>query len=147
MGRRYEEGGEGGEERRYEERPFRSDREIRFERGREGRYVRLRLREEHQITIITLGFTLLVFMLPVMFPYADNLTPLELIVAGMIILAGAFFQAQRRFPVNITTWIGGFAMLAFGIFELQSRKEPLGALLPILLFGGVLIGGVLTGQF
>jgi len=143
----------GGEEReregegRYEVRGIRSEREIRFERGRESRYIRLRLREEHQITIITLGLTLLVFMLPVMFPYADNMSPIELILGGMILLAGAFFQAQRRFPVNITTWMGGFAMLALGIFELQSKNPLLGPLLPIILFAGVLVGTFLTGQF
>ena len=140
---------EGGREREreYEVRGIRSEREERFERGREGRYLRLRLREEHQITIVTISFVLLVFMMPVVFPYASNLTPIELILSGMILLAGAFFQAQRRFPVNITTWMGGFAMLAIGIFELQSQKTPLDAWLPILLFGGVLVGTFLTGQF
>jgi hypothetical protein len=129
------------------ERSFRSEREERFERGREGRYRRLRLREEHQITIVTVSFVLLVFMMPVVFPYAANLTPIELILGGMILLAGAFFQSQRRFPVNITTWMGGFAMLAIGIFELQTQKTVLDAFLPILLFGGVLVGTFLTGQF
>ena len=68
-------------------------------------------------------------------------------LGGMILLGGAFFQVQRRFYVNPLTWLGGIAMLAFGFFEFQSRAEPLGPLLPIILFGGVILGSFITGQF
>jgi peptidoglycan/LPS O-acetylase OafA/YrhL len=130
-----------------------NERERRYERGQEGRYRRFRRREERQIEIITLGLTLIVFMLPVLFsspddPAAsDSATPLVLMLGGMILLAGAFFQMQRRFPVNPLTWLGGAAMLVFGVVEFQSKTAPLGPLLPILLFGGVIVGSFVTGQF
>jgi hypothetical protein len=127
--------------------------EGRYGRGQEGRYRRFRQREERQIEIVTLGLTLLVFMLPVLFsdpnnPTAtDSATPLVLMLGGMILLAGAFFQMQRRFNVNPLTWLGGAAMLAFGVIEFQSKSAPLGPLLPILLFGGVIVGSFVTGYF
>lgn len=137
----------GGRGSDYEVRGVRSEQEMRFERGRAASYRRLRFREEHQITILTVGFSLLVFMLPVIFPYANNLTPIVLLLTGMILLAGCFFQSQRRFPVNITTWIGGLAMLVIGIWELQAQRTPFDSLLPVMIFAGVLVGTFLTGQF
>ncbi|MHB8627596.1 MAG: hypothetical protein ACYDBJ_13725 [Aggregatilineales bacterium] len=140
-----EEGGEGE--------GFVNGRERRYERGQEGRYRRFRRREERQIEIVTLGLTLIVFMLPVLFsdpnnPTAtDGATPLVLMLGGMILLAGAFFQMQRRFRVNPLTWLGGAAMLTFGVVEFQGKIAPLGPLLPILLFGGVIVGSFLTGEF
>jgi hypothetical protein len=143
----------GEESQGGEEGEFVNDPERRYERGQAGRYRRFRRREERQIEIITLGLTLIVFMLPVLFsnpddPTAtDSATPLVLMLGGMILLAGSFFQMQRRFRVNPLTWLGGIAMLIFGVLEFQSKIAPLGPLLPILLFGGVIVGSFLTGEF
>jgi len=151
---RFTEAERRGEEReREEEGEIVDDRERRFERGQAGRYRRFRKREERQIEIITLGLTLIVFMLPVLFSNpddptsTDSATPLVLMLGGMILLAGAFFQMQRRFRVNPLTWLGGAAMLIFGVVEFQGKIAPLGPLLPILLFGGVIVGSFLTGEF
>ncbi len=127
-------------------------REGRFRESSDARYRRFRQREERQIEIVTLGLVLIVFMIPVLFPSpnadgSDASTPVVLMLGGIILLAGAFFQVQRRFYVNPLTWLGGAAMLAFGFYEFQSREQPLGPLLPILLFGGVILGSFFTGQF
>ncbi len=125
--------------------------ERRVLRSGEARYERFRRREERQIEVVTLGLTLVVFMIPVLFPSdpnaPDGTTPLVLMLGGMILLAGAFFQVQRRFFVNPLTWLGGAAMLAFGFYEFQTKQVPLGPLLPVLLFGGVILGSFMTGQF
>ena len=152
---RFEEGERIGEEREREGEGegFVNGRERRYERGQEGRYRRFRRREERQIEIITLGLTLIVFMLPVLFSDPDNpaasdgATPIVLMLGGMILLGGAFFQMQRRFHVNPLTWLGGAAMLTFGVIEFQTKNAPLGPLLPILLFGAVIVGSFVTGEF
>jgi len=145
-------GGEGGLEGEGGGGMYRREGEGRFIRSSAARYDRFRRREERQIEIITLGLVMLVFMIPLVFPNTnldgtDGMTPVVLMLGGIILLAGAFFQVQRRFFVNPLTWLGGAAMLAFGFYEFQSRSEPLGPLLPILLFGGVILGSLFTGQF
>ncbi len=111
-----------------------------------GRYRRERRGEERQVELVTLGLVLIVFVLQLLFPTAIS-PSLVLLLGGIILLGGAFFQSQRRWRVNPLTWIGGVAMLGAGIIELQTKQEPLGGLLPILLFGVVIAGSFISGEF
>mgnify|MGYP000170257310 CR=1 FL=1 len=110
-----------------------------------GRYRRDRRGEERQVEFVTLGLVLLVFAAQFLF---NSITPqIVLLLGGIIILGGAFYQVQRRWRVNPITWIGGAAMLIFGVIEMQTNQAPLGSLLPLLLFGGVIIASFVTGEF
>ncbi len=111
-----------------------------------GRYRRDRRAEERHIELVSLGLILALFMLPLLFNQIIS-TPLTLILGGIILLGGAFAQSQRRFRVNPVTWVGGAAMLLFGIIEMQSGQMPLGGLLPILLAGGVILFSFISGEF
>lgn len=112
-----------------------------------GRYRRDRRAEERQIELVCIGLILALFLIPLLSPTLNLSTPIVLILGGVILLGGAFAQSQRRFRVNPVTWIGGAAMLLFGILGYQTGTEPLGGLLPILILGGVLAVSFLTGEF
>lgn len=112
-----------------------------------GRYRRARRSEERHIELVCFGLILALFMIPLLFPAINLNTPLMLILGGVILLGGAFAQSQRRFRVNPITWVGGAAMLVFGILGYQTGSEPLGGLLPFLILGGVLLASFLTGEF
>ncbi len=153
--RRYRqgEGGYGGE-RRYEGGGGYGGEGGGYGRGR--RYRRERRREERNVELVTFGLMLIVFALPRLFTNGldESGNPLQVIqpsitlmLGGVLLLGGALYQSQRRWRVNPMTWLGGVAMLIIGVLEIQSRIQPFGELLPILIFGAVVVASALTGEF
>jgi len=108
---------------------------------------RERRSEERQIETLTFGLIIVLFVLTFMFESLRNNPTMVTVIAGAILVGSAVYQWQRRFRVNPMTWFGGAIMLGAGLLGFQGgRGVPLGIFLPILVFGGVILASLVTGE-
>jgi hypothetical protein len=131
--------GEREREREFDE-PF-EDREYAKERRevrREGAERHERKREERTVEFLTLGGVLVVVVLFIASP------TLVAFLGGSIFTLSGIYQTSRRWRVNPLTWVGGIGMLIAGLLGFQSGG--LSVVIPILIFAGVILGSVATGE-
>jgi len=107
---------------------------------------RTRRSAEREVEVISFGLIIVLFLAQLVFAAAFT-TQLILLLGGIVLLGSAFYQSSRRWRVNPMTWIGGIAMFTFAILSYQTGVVPLGAILPLLIFGVVIVSSFLTGEF
>ncbi|MBX3085651.1 MAG: hypothetical protein KF716_28700 [Anaerolineae bacterium] len=100
---------------------------------------RERRSEERRFELLI--FMGLVILLIVMSLSTSNNGRLMAIIAGGLLLMSGIIQVQRRFSVNVFTWIGAVGLLALAYFY-----PVLPPLWPILVLGGVLLMSFLRGD-
>jgi hypothetical protein len=106
---------------------------------------RERRREERSVEMVSFGLIIVLFAVTLLYP---NISPATVsFIGGGILTGAAVFQWQRRWRVNPMTWIGGIVLLIAGVLGLQGREVPYGMLLPLAIFGLVILASFVTGEF
>ena len=100
---------------------------------------RERRSEERRFELLI--FLGLVIILIVMSLSASNNGRTMSTIAGSLLLLSGVIQMQRRFTVNVFTWIGGVALLALAYF--YTFVPPLW---PIAIMAGVLLMSFIRGD-
>jgi hypothetical protein len=98
---------------------------------------------ERQVELVTFGLIIVLFLISLLFPLRSEVIAF---IGGGILTASALYQWQRRWRVNPMTWIGGIILLILGIFGVQGRMG-FSIMLPLAIFGFVLLASFLTGEF
>jgi hypothetical protein len=90
------------------------------------------------------------FFLVVVFAFAqivETLPPVTVPLAGAGILLGSgLFQYSRRWRVSPVTWLAGALMAALAYVNLQVNPNRDFTGLALLVFAGVILFGLLTGE-
>ncbi len=105
---------------------------------------RERRNEERQVELVTFGLIIVLFVITLLYPLSPAVVAF---IGGAILTGSAVIQWQRHWRVNPMTWLGGIILLIVGVFGLQGRGVPYGTLLPLAIFGLVLLASFLTGEF
>jgi hypothetical protein len=105
---------------------------------------RERKNEERQIELASFGLIIVLFAITLLYPMSPATVAF---IGGGILTGAAVYQWQRRWRVNPMTWIGGIVLLIVGLFGLQGRGVPYGMLLPLAVFGLVILASFVTGEF
>ena len=100
---------------------------------------RERRSEERRFELLI--FMGLVIMLIVMSLSTSNNGRTMAVIAGGLLLMSGIIQMQRRFSVNVFTWIGAVALLAIAYFFVQVPP-----LWPILIMAAVLLMSFVRGD-
>jgi hypothetical protein len=100
---------------------------------------RTRASEERRFELLI--FMGLVILLIVMSLSTTNNGRMMAIIAGGLLLMSGIIQMQRRFSVNVFTWIGAILLLAIAYFYLVVPP-----LWPIAIMAGVLLASFLRGD-
>jgi uncharacterized membrane protein HdeD (DUF308 family) len=106
---------------------------------REGSFRRARAEEERRFELL-IFIALVILMIVMSLSPSTNGRIMALISGGLLVMSGVI-QMQRRFAVNIFTWLGAAALLLMGYFI-----NPLPPLYPILALGAVLFMSFLRGD-
>jgi hypothetical protein len=110
-------------------------------RSRRGR----RRQNERSFEAATYALIIALFLLAALFPQlrADFVA----LAGGAILVGSAIYQFNRRWRVNLTTWIGGLLLLGIGVLSIQGGTGvPLGMLLPLVIIAGVIGISLVTGN-
>jgi hypothetical protein len=107
---------------------------------------RSRRSSERQVELFSFLAIVVLFLLQLMAGTAFP-TMTILLLGAMVLLGSALYQSSRRWRVNPMTWVGGALMLVFAVLGLQGTPVPLGPLLPLAIFGAVLVASFVTGEF
>jgi hypothetical protein len=107
---------------------------------------RSRRSSERQVELFSFLAIVVLFLLQ-LFSGAAFPTMTILLLGSLVLLGSAFYQSSRGWRVNPMTWIGGTLMLVFAVLAMQGNAIPLGTLLPLAIFGAVLVASFLTGEF
>lgn len=107
---------------------------------------RSRRSSERQVELFSFLAIVVLFLLQLMAGTAFP-TMTILLLGAMVLLGSAIYQSSRRWRVNPMTWVGGALMLVFAVLGLQGTPIPLGPLLPLAIFGAVLVASFVTGEF
>lgn len=107
---------------------------------------RSRRSSERQVELFSFMAIVLLFLLQLMAGTAFP-TMTTLLLGSIVLLGSAIYQSSRRWRVNPMTWIGGALMLVFAVLGMQGGTIPLGPLLPLAIFGAVLVASFITGEF
>jgi hypothetical protein len=105
---------------------------------------RERRSEERRIELASFGLIIVLFAITLVYPLSPSTVAF---IGGGILTGSAVYQSQRRWRVNPMTWIGGIVLLILGVFGLQGRTVSYNMLLPLAVFGLVILASFLTGEF
>lgn len=100
---------------------------------------------ERSLEIATYGMIFVLFLLAILYRALDP-TWVSLL-GGTILLGSAIVQSQRRYAVNIFTWLGGLLLFGVGLLAFTNNNTvPMGMLLPMAVMVGVVGASLVTGQ-
>lgn len=102
---------------------------------------------EARVERITWALLVLVFAIVQLVPSGSALPSYFVTLAGAIILLGsAFYQYSRRWRVSPITWIAGSFMAFFAYYSFQVDRSRTFTGEALLVFFGVIIFGLITGE-
>ncbi len=110
------------------------------------RSANLRRREERSFEAATYGLIVLLFLIAVLYPTFRN--DFIALAGGAILVGSAIFQVQRRWRVNLLTWLGGLFLLVVGFlsFSGTTGRMPGGMLLPFGVMALVIVISFFSGN-
>jgi hypothetical protein len=110
------------------------------------RSTNLRRGEERSFEAATYGLIVILFLVAALFPALRS--DFVALAGGAILVGSGIFQSQRRWRVNLLTWLGGLLLLIVGFlsFSGTTGRMPGGMLLPIGVMAVVIVVSFLSGN-
>jgi hypothetical protein len=110
------------------------------------RSTNLRRGQERSFEAATYGLIVILFLIAALYPNIRS--DFVALAGGAILVGSAIFQGQRRWRVNLLTWLGGLFLLFVGFlsFSGTTGRMPGGMLLPIGVMAVVIVVSFLSGN-